>query len=70
MGQKHSKSEKTDFSEHRNNLVNEIIKVENELKQLKARNSVLSSNTENDDKVEPNIEEEEIKRNLHTKGYS
>ena len=70
MGQKHSKSEKTDFSEHRNNLVNEIIKVENELKQLKARNSELSSNTENDDKVEPNIEEEEIKRNLHTKGYS
>ena len=69
MGQKHSKSEKTDYSEHRNNLVNEIIKVENELKQLKARSSELSSNLEHDDKEETTFEEDDNKRSLHTKGY-
>ena len=68
MGQKHSKTEKTDYSDHRNNLVNEIIKVENELKQLKARSSELSSNLENNGKEETAVEEE-TKRSLHTKGY-
>ena len=69
MGQPQSKVKK-DFQEQRKVLVDDIIKVENELKELKKRKSDLDD-TECDDfnDEEDKINEENIRKKLHTKGF-
>ena len=69
MGHQHSKIKK-DFHEQRKVLVDDIIKVENELKDLNKRKSELAAK-EGDDYIdeEDHIHEENQIKKLHTKGF-
>ena len=70
MGHQHSKIKK-DFHEQRKVLVDDIIKVENELKDLNKRKSELAATKEDDDDIdeEDHIHEENQNKKLHTKGF-
>ena len=70
MGHQHSKIKK-DFHEQRKVLVDDIIKVENELKDLNKRKSELAATKEDDDDIdeEDHIHEENQIKKLHTKGF-
>ena len=69
MGHQHSKIKK-DFHEQRKVLVDDIIKVENELKDLNKRKCELAAKEGDDDfDEEDHIPEENEIKKLHTKGF-
>ena len=71
MGHAQSKVKK-DFHEQRKVLVDDIIKVENELKELKKRKSELGDTDGHGEDInyeEDKIHEENYRKKLHTKGF-
>ena len=69
MGHQHSKIKK-DFHEQRKVLVDDILKVEKELKDLNKRKSELAAKEGDDDiDEEDHIHEENEIKKLHTKGF-